>query len=364
MLVLGDQQEASIGRQRCVNGRGQFGQQVLFAAVEQRMGGVQPQAVEMVLVRPVAGVGDEEGSHRRTARPVQVQRVAPRRRVAIGKIRLAELAQVVAIRPKVIVDHVQQHGQAARVGRVHQAAQRLRAAVGARGREQAHAIVAPVALARKVGHRHQLDRRHAQVVQVVQPLDQRVERARVGRRPDMQLVDQRVFERDAAPIAIRPGERRRIDHLRGAVDAGGLKARGWVGAWIARVEPVEIARAWPNSADMAGEVAAGLRRQREHAGLALAIVQHHFDLAGVGGPDAKAHAARLGLRADRERPCLSCISVFRCTPRYSTEHWDLRGHVERSESSPHVSSVARRDAFTEHARERSRRVQHDTGDFS
>ena len=100
--------------------------------------------------------------------------------MAIGEVFLAELAQVVTIRPQVVVDHIQQHGQAARVRCVHQASQRLGAAVCLRGREQVHAIVAPAALAREIGHRHQLNRRHAQVAQVVQVRDQRVERAGSG----------------------------------------------------------------------------------------------------------------------------------------------------------------------------------------
>jgi hypothetical protein len=64
-------------------------------------------------------------------------------------------------------------------------------------------------------------------------LDQRIEGAHSGGGSDVQLVDHCRFERDAAPVAIRPCERCWIDYLRDAVNSGGLGARGWVGARVA-----------------------------------------------------------------------------------------------------------------------------------
>ncbi len=201
-----------------------------------------------------------------------------------------------------VVDDVEDHRQPARVGRSHQPAQAIGAAVGARRREQADAVVAPAAIAGEVGDRHQLDRRHAQGAQVVQPLDQRVERPRVRRRADMQLVDDQVLQRDAAPARVRPREHRRVDDLRGAVDAVGLEARRRVGARVAAVQPVHIARARPEPREVAGEVARAFGSEREGAGLAPLLVQHDLDVPGIGGPDAEAHALVVGLRADRESP--------------------------------------------------------------
>jgi hypothetical protein len=80
---------------------------VLFACIDQGVGGVEAQAVDVIFMRPVAGVGDEEIAHWRAARPIQVQRIAPGRLVAVGEVLPAELAQVVAIRPQVVIDHIQ-----------------------------------------------------------------------------------------------------------------------------------------------------------------------------------------------------------------------------------------------------------------
>ena len=58
-VILGDEQHAA-ARGRSASPRGQLGEEVAGAVVEDRVGGVQAQAVDVVLVHPVAGVLDEE----------------------------------------------------------------------------------------------------------------------------------------------------------------------------------------------------------------------------------------------------------------------------------------------------------------
>ena len=79
--------------------------------------------------------------------------------------------QVVALGTEVVVHHVEQHHQPALVGCVDQALQVLRTAIGGVRRERQHAVIAPVAPPRKIGHRHQLERRDAEAGQVVEALD-------------------------------------------------------------------------------------------------------------------------------------------------------------------------------------------------
>ena len=61
-----------------------------------------------------------------------------------------------------VVDHVEDHGQAGLMGGVDEPLQRPRAAVAVLHGVGMDAVVAPVAVAGELGHRHQLDRRDAQ----------------------------------------------------------------------------------------------------------------------------------------------------------------------------------------------------------
>src|SRR6185437_13510906 len=60
--------------------------------------------------------------------------------------------------------------------------------------------------AREGGDRHQLDHGHAEVAEVVEPLDRRVERSPRGERAQVQLVDHRPVQRRAPPAAVAPAE--------------------------------------------------------------------------------------------------------------------------------------------------------------
>ena len=105
----------------------------------------------------------------RAALAVEVDRRAPRRLVPLGEELRRVRVQVVAFGAEVVVDDVEQHHEPARVRGVDEALQILGRAVGRVGRELQHAVVAPVAAAGKVGERHELDRRDAEIGEVVEP---------------------------------------------------------------------------------------------------------------------------------------------------------------------------------------------------
>ena len=125
----------------------------------------------------------------------------------VGEVVRAEAAEIVAVRAEVVVDDVEEHGEAERVRGIDQAAQIVRRAVAAGRREQADAVVAPVARAGEVGHRHQLDGGDAEVAQIGQPLGHGGERPFGRERADVQLVDDEVCQ--AARRSIRVGPVRR-----------------------------------------------------------------------------------------------------------------------------------------------------------
>ncbi len=74
-----------------------------------------------------------------------------------------------------VVNHVQQHGQPEPVRLVHQPAQVIGPAVAPRRGEQIDPVIAPVAPAGEIGHRHQLDRIHAKLGQLGQAAGDPVE---------------------------------------------------------------------------------------------------------------------------------------------------------------------------------------------
>ncbi len=122
-----------------------------------------------------------------------------------------------------VVHHVEKDRQAGGVAGVHQLLQSMRPAVTVLGRIQLHAIVAPIAIAGELRHRHDLHGRDAQLAQLVQTADDGLERPLRGERADVQLVENQVFAAHAFPTRIGPDEALRADDRRGGVNAIGLR---------------------------------------------------------------------------------------------------------------------------------------------
>src|SRR5439155_25209750 len=116
--------------------------------------------------------------------------VTPWRAVAVGEVGPV-LGQMVARRPEMVVDDVHDDCEAARVAGVHQPLEAVRTAVGMMRSEEQHAVVAPSPLARELGYRHELDGGDTEVDEVVELGDDRLERALLCERADVELVDHR-----------------------------------------------------------------------------------------------------------------------------------------------------------------------------
>src|SRR5215469_589870 len=107
----------------------------------------------MIIAKPHHGVVAEEAPHFIGERVIEVDRVSPRRLIAISMIGAVTLKEISA-RPKMVVNNVEYNAKARGVTRVNQALQAIRPAVGMMGRPQVDAVVAPSALAFKLCHRH------------------------------------------------------------------------------------------------------------------------------------------------------------------------------------------------------------------
>ena len=200
--------------------------ELLHEGIRARIGdgvhGIQPQRVDAEVVDPVERVLDEVVADLVRARAVEVERVAPRRVVPIGEVR-TERAEDVAFRSEVVVDDVEHDRESTLMARVDEPAQSVGAAVRGLRRVGEHAVVAPVADAGERCDRHELDRGDPEIPEVVEALDRRVERARVGERADVHFGDHVLGDRVADPLELRPREVR-FDQGRVAVHAVGLRA--------------------------------------------------------------------------------------------------------------------------------------------
>ncbi len=269
------------------HGLGQLVQDVTRRPVVDRVHGVQAEAVQVVLLEPVEGVVHHEPASDLGGRAVEGEPGAPRRVAAARDQGRRVGAEIVAFRAEVVVDHVEHHRDAVRVRGIDQRLEVLGAPVGGVRREEQHPVVAPAAGSGERGHRHQLDRRHAQVGEVRQPLGRGVERPRRGERAHVQLVEHERLGGHAAPAAVPPLVGLRIDDLALAVHAAGLKARGRVGHVEPAVDAEAVARARARAGHVEPRPARGLARHRQHA----AVAQHQVHRPRRRSPEREAHAA-------------------------------------------------------------------------
>ncbi len=282
-----------LGDQHCLrilspHGLRQLPQDVLRRAVEDGERGVQPQTVNAVLPQPVEGVVDGQLAHVGAA--LVVEGVTPGGGVPAGEVVGRELAQVVAFGAEVVVHDVQQHRQPVLMGRFHQPPQAGRTAVGAAGREPVHPVVAPVAAAGELGHRHDFQRGDAEVAQVGQLARGGRERSLRRERADVALVDDEIAH-------TKPCRAGRLDHFRCLVDASRLAARVRVRIRSLAIDPKGIAgaRALSGNERRPRAVRPSLHRQ-------LRAPQDNSHAPGGGCPDAEPHPALLELRAQVYEP--------------------------------------------------------------
>ena len=125
---------------------------------------VEPQGIDMAVAQPPKRILDKVVPDAVASRAVEVYGCAPGSVVAIGKIR-SKAAGVVALRPKVVVDDVQDNCDSAPVASVDQPPQPVDSPVRVLRGVGIDPVVTPVPLTRELGHRHQLQSRDVKLLQ-------------------------------------------------------------------------------------------------------------------------------------------------------------------------------------------------------
>ena len=196
---------------------------VLVRGVEHLLGRVEAQPVEMIFLDPTPGVREDEFTNRPAIRPVEIDGLAPFVLVAVGEIAFREAFQVIPVRAEMVVDDVEDGGDAEPVGTVDKGAELVRATVETGRRERVDPVIPPAELAGKIRHRHQFETGDPQLGQSWQFAGRFLPVPIRRKGADMQLVNDQLLAATAAPPSIGPAERARIDDLRGAVRAVRLK---------------------------------------------------------------------------------------------------------------------------------------------
>src|SRR6185312_1035086 len=191
--------------------------------------GVQPEAIQMVVPRPVQRVSDDELSDAAAPRTVKIQRLTPGRAVGSGKKR-REAVEAATLLSEVIVNDVEEYGNAAAVAGVDEPLQSFGTPVVMLDCVQEDAVVAPIALTGTLRHGHQLYRSNAKCGQVVQARDDGIESSFRRERADMEFVEDHRGQRPAPPCDILPNMVPVIDDLGGAVHSFGLRLASRIGA--------------------------------------------------------------------------------------------------------------------------------------
>ena len=243
---------------------------------------VQAQAVKTVLQQPHQGVVDEEVAH---LAPTEIDGRSPRRVPVFAEEPLGVAMQVIAIRPEVVVDHVENHRQAKAMGGVDQVLELFGRTIGGLGCIEQHPVVAPIALAGKLRDRHQLDRGDPKLHQVRQVL---LDGQEAAEGTDVQLVDHRFVPRASQPGAVPPWIGQRVDHHAVLVNVPGLGAGGRVGHLQFAIDVVAVSRT-RRAAGVDHEPAVGLRQQRQ----GLSIFQFDTDVERIGCPQRESRVLRV-----------------------------------------------------------------------
>ena len=186
--------------------------------------GVEPQAIQMKFVDPVAGVRDEELTHGGRVGAVEIDRVAPLVRVFVGEVRRRKRAQVVPDGAQMVVHHVEHDGDTGGVRHVDEAPEVVGTSVQSGRRKEIDAVVSPAEFSVKVCNRHHLDHRDAEPGQFLELARRGRPRALTRERAHVHFVGDLAANRGAAPCGVGPLEGGRVDYFGRTVRSIRLKS--------------------------------------------------------------------------------------------------------------------------------------------
>ena len=166
----------------------QFIQEVLWSPVDDGVGGVKAQTIDVVLFQPEQRVLQDKLTGFMAAFAVEVQRRSPCRLVLARENLWEVLRQVVSFGTEVVVHHIEHDHQSALMRGFNKALQIFGSPIGRVRGIQQDRVVAPVTRPRKVGDRHQFNGGYAKRSKMIKPFRRGGEGPFRREGADMQLI--------------------------------------------------------------------------------------------------------------------------------------------------------------------------------
>jgi hypothetical protein len=195
-----------------------LGDDVVGAGVVDGVDRVEPKAVDVVVADPALGALQHPLADRIAVSAVEVDCVPPGCLIFGSEIRSEPIQRLDPRGADVVVDDVEDHLQAMLVRGGDELGKTGGSAVGGVRCRDVHAVISPAVVPGKLGHRHHLDRGHADLRKLCQMCGRRLERALGRERPDMHLIDHELCRSRRR----RPLGRGDVKHARRPAQAPGL----------------------------------------------------------------------------------------------------------------------------------------------
>jgi hypothetical protein len=163
---------------------------VLDRVVKYRLGGVEAEAIEMILGDPMLRVREDEFADGFTA---IVDGIAPVGLHSFGEVARRKRGQIISVRAKVVVHDIEDDAEAEVVGAIDEAAHVVGPAVQPGRGEQIDAVIPPAEAAGKIRYGHDFDHRDAGRGEFGKLACRRFPCAFAREGPDVKLVDNLAF---------------------------------------------------------------------------------------------------------------------------------------------------------------------------
>src|SRR5450631_3187911 len=158
----------------------------------------------MIFLDPVTGIGEEELTHRDGVRTIEVNRLAPVVLIPFGKIGFGENRQKVSVRTKMVVDDVENDGDAERMRSIDKATEIIGPTIKPCRSKEDYPVITPAEPAGELRDRHDFNTRDAKTGERCELAGCRLPCALPSEGADMQLIDDELLTWEAAPTDIRP----------------------------------------------------------------------------------------------------------------------------------------------------------------
>src|SRR5690606_14564536 len=164
---------------------------------------IKPQGIDVEIPKPHTHVLHHKAADTDVPGIVVVDGLTPWCLILVRKIR-AKGRQIVSFGTKMIVYDVQDNSYSVLVAGIHQPLQGSRASVAVLNGKTEYAVVTPVALPRELRNRHNFNRIDAQCFQIRKTFNNAIEVSLLGKRPDMQFVDDEIARVGRTEVVVCP----------------------------------------------------------------------------------------------------------------------------------------------------------------